>query len=148
MQKLILSFPRCIINVLDYNKNCTLCIVKKMYTDYICIKVKEVQNLRSLNCQCAITSPSHYLHVTSDHSLLYSGGRGIQNSLMSYQYYTLTFVRFWITRIYDKGSIGVFIGRGGNHYLFRKDSIHVFAWSKEKDKTIYFFQYKNQVFWS
>lgn len=32
---------------------------------------------------------------------------------MSYQYYTLTFVRFWITRIYDKGSIGVFIGRGG-----------------------------------
>lgn len=77
MQKLILSFPRCIINVVDYNKNCTLCIVKKMYTDYICIKVKEVQNLRSLNCQCAITSPSHYLHVTSDHSLLYSGGRGI-----------------------------------------------------------------------
>lgn len=29
---------------------------------------------------------------------------------MSYQYYTLTFVRFWITRIYDKESIGVFIG--------------------------------------
>lgn len=32
---------------------------------------------------------------------------------MSYQYYTLTFVRFWITRIYDKESIGVFIGGGG-----------------------------------
>lgn len=31
---------------------------------------------------------------------------------MSYQYYTLTFVRFWITRIYDKESIGVFIGGG------------------------------------
>lgn len=30
-------------------------------------------------------------------------------------------------------------GGGGNHYLFRKDSIHVFAWSNEKDKTIYFF---------
>lgn len=61
---------------------------------------------------------------------------------MSYQYYTLTFVRFWITRIYDKESKGVFIGGGGvggNHYLFRKDSIHVFAWSKEKDKSIYLF---------
>lgn len=32
---------------------------------------------------------------------------------MSYQYYTLTFVRFWITRIYDKESKGVFIGGGG-----------------------------------
>lgn len=144
MQKLIFSFPRCIINVVDYNKNCTLCVVKKMYTDYICIKVKEVQNLRSLNCQCAITSPSHYLHVTSDHSLLYSGGRGIQNSLMSYQYYTLTFVRFWITRIYDKESIGVFIGGGA---LSLQEGLHsrVRVVKREGQNNLVF-QYKNQVF--
>lgn len=29
---------------------------------------------------------------------------------MSYQFYTLTFVRFSITRIYDKVSMGVFLG--------------------------------------
>lgn len=44
-----------------------------------------------------------------------------------------------------------FFGRGGgvNHYLFRKESIfiNVFAWTKEMDKTIYIFYYKNQVFW-
>lgn len=54
---------------------------------------------------------------------------------------------YMIRRVWGLG--GVFFGGGVNHYLFRKESIciNVFAWTKEMDKTMYIFYYKNQVFW-
>lgn len=69
---------------------------------------------------------------------------------MSYQYYTLTFVRFWITRIYDKESKGVFIGGGGGGWepLSLQEGLHsrVRVVKREGQINLPFFSTKTRCF--